>query len=371
MDAGHNIQSHIPSHPEVPKDARLGVVEAQRALFADDVALLAGRASRIDELTGAREQKLTDLLGGEVRAALDEIVAAGRRDAEQRLKDVPPERAEKVRRAMQDEGRHTIEAFASEHGVDLDAVREAAAESDEDLTEAMQIETSKDVATSVPDEEVPEDIRDQSHNPPVVFRAPFPGWAYSWAWQAAGYSWRGDRFLREGIGEFGNHIEFNTPTNGGNYSGTGHYAASVGFWYQMPTPGRIDAWLEVERVGGGIDQWMRWDYIFPWSWPRGSSQALQNVVMVTQGQRSGSSSEIRGYVDSRAQTYPRYPSAGSPIYNWFHLFSDRAYEAGEWVLVWVGLRNDISSTSNDIHLRNASGGTYLLRSARVQSTGGG
>lgn len=370
MDAERNGESRIPSHPDVPKDATAAAMEAQKAASAEEAARVAKRAARLDELTKARSQRLSDFLGPERAAALGEFLTTHRKQAEAKLEKERPERAEKVRKELERESRAALNAFGQKQGIDFDALLETLQDGEEEIAEAMRVDPGKKAAQPIPEEEVPKDIRDQSHNPPVVFRAPYPGWAYSWSWSSTGYSWSGTHFLRNDVGEIGNQQTFVTTTNGGNYSGSAQYRASVGVWFQMPTAGRIEAWFELEGVGGNHDQWMRWDYIFPWSWPRGTSRLDVNFVMTTVGQRSGSSSEIPAFLSGQSQVYPRAPSIGGTTGTWVHLYSDRVYEPGEWVLVWGGIRTDLSSSSNDIHLRNGVNQRSLLRSARIQSTGG-
>ncbi|HXS41092.1 MAG TPA: hypothetical protein VN766_12980 [Stellaceae bacterium] len=150
------------------------------------------------------------------------------------------------------------------------------------------------------------------------------------------------------------------------------YNTAIRIWYQMPTAGLIEAWIEGQvasahhRVSlhdefgwSDSDAWQH-DYLTFNATVGGSSSAVQMSEMSWFSEEGNTD----GYWDNE------YLTEGASY--WANLVSDRSViiPAGAWVLLEVGMTNFNATFANDVTVYSTMDFRWIIKQVIVHSTGG-
>lgn len=202
----------------------------------------------------------------------------------------------------------------------------------------------------------------------------------AFAWKAAPYQWQWSSIqVSDGSGGYRNRTANGHSTTGeidltstmqlygaddSDYSRT-DTMAEVGFWYQMPAAGLIEAWVFLQDIqtdyagslydesgcsNADIEQLNR-VYI----WTSGSVERYSTLVDYRRGESEGHWSVLA--------TNP-----GTVIAR--QLFSQKSYAAGEWVLVTAGVRDFNYFWVDDMSCTSQMVSRFFVKNVAIRSTGG-
>lgn len=368
-------QFSVPAHPDVPAEAHNKAVEHQSASQLAQVKQLQKRAAQRKKLVERLREQLPKSLGPNLFNVYTKYVAEQEKSAAERLGKVKdPDAMREERKRLQAESEESARAFVGKHGIDLARVQSLVDKMIGDFGEAGDALPTRDgkVVKVVHSDDVPAAIREKKTNPWTIFRAPFAGWSWYYTTNLHGYEFRPTLHLDSGTGLIGNGNSLVAPRNDGGIYGEADYNAAVAFWYRMPAAGLLEAWIELEAVQDFTISNMRWEYIFPWSFPSGAANINAYVTLKADGPRPGEWQ--RAWVDSYGQSFPR-PGSGDSVYyppgsrHYFHLFSDQVFDAGTWVLVQVGSLTTNSCRTNQIYATSDAIYRWRVVTAQVHSTG--
>ena len=198
---------------------------------------------------------------------------------------------------------------------------------------------------------------------------------YGWAWwtngSTDGFTFSPTLYLDASIGWIGNinHLEDGDASD--NDYGYIQYGTNVSFWYQMPTTGLVEVWIEAVPRGSHhrVDLWDEWG----WS----DSSVNQHSYLTLNASVGGSVSDLQlsetswfnesGATDGHwDDTY--FMDGGS---FWANLVSDgkTIFPAGSWVLVEAGMMNWNSTFANDVTTYSTLDVSWVIKDVSVHSTG--
>lgn len=368
-------QFSVPAHPDVPFEAHNKAVEHQSAAQLARVKQLQKQAAQRRKTVERFKEQLQKSLGPNLFNVYTEYVARQEKTVAERLRKVTdPGAMREEGKKLQAEGEQSAKAFAGKHGIDLTRIQGLVDKMIGELGEAGDALPKRDgkVVKVVHPGDVPAAIREKKTNPWTVFRAPFAGWSWYYTTNLSGYEFRPTLHLDSGVGLIGNGNSLVAPRNDGGIYGEAEYNAAVAFWYRMPAAGLLEAWVELEAVQDFTISNMRWEYIFPWSFPSGAATIGAYLTLKVDGPRPGEWQ--RSWVDSYGQSFPRPGSGDSRYYppgsrHYFNLFSDQVFAAGTWVLVQVGSLTTNACRTNQIYATSDASYRWRVLAVQVHSTG--
>ncbi|GAB4365151.1 MAG: hypothetical protein Kow00121_01480 [Elainellaceae cyanobacterium] len=375
MKIDHNSQFQVAAC-DIPYKTRQAVIENRTSDELADVKSFNETLSQIEVIRADQTEKLRSLLGDEKYAELRAYIAAEKREKARAL--LPPHGPQMSREDLQKLQAHKYEKsllFLHKLGVelsDLKALNKVNSNAQNQLIPPAPERDGKPVGL-IPPNEVPEEIRHDSKvaiAPATAawtaYRPPFPGWAWSYSWSSSGFGINFDRFLDTAAGLVGSWTYLTDgDASDGDVAWLG-YNSSIGFWYQMPSAGLLDVWIEVQPA---LDR----HYLSlsdEWGWS--DSSVAQRNYLTLKGTAGTASSGISlaemswftesGYTDGYWDV--QYLTSGSTY--WAHLYSDIAFAAGQWVYVEVGNRNWNYCFANDVSEYSFTDFRWYIKSVWVR-----
>jgi hypothetical protein len=138
----------------------------------------------------------------------------------------------------------------------------------------------------------------------------------------------------------------------------------IGFWFQMPAAGLVEVWAYLQDINTDYTGQL-WD-------ESGCSDAdvrqLARIYIWTSNSVERYITHVdfkRGEQEGAWANY--YTSPGS--INSRHFFSNKAYAAGEWVAVTIGLQDSNYFWLNDMACKSVMTSQWFVKAAAVRSTG--
>jgi hypothetical protein len=374
MATQYDSQFLIPPRSEVPFDIRHAVIEDHISATQADVRRAGETARKIKSIVDEYRYHAVALLGDDKYQKFRAYVKEQKRAKAKLL--LPPRGPEMSREEMERLGAERTEESQTvlrELGVNVDqlrTLREKTAAAMTELAPDRPVRDGKRVMVLLPSE-VPSDVRTRKTNPWTIVGPPY-GWAWWYDGPVDGFSFFPTLLLDAGVGLVGNISYLRDSDASDNDYAHMKYATAVNFWYQMPTPGLIEVWIEaVSR--GSHHHLSLWD---EWGWSNAS--VYQHDYVTLRASSGGSASELQlaemswftvadqtdGYWDNH------YLTDGATY--WAHLVSDPhvLIPAGAWVLVEVGMLNFHSSLANDVEVYSTMDFSWIIKSVSVHSTGG-
>jgi hypothetical protein len=374
METDYSSQSHVALHSEVPFEIRQAVFENRIADEHADIKRSGEFASKIKHIAEEYDEKLRKFMGAEKYEQFREYIAEKMREQAKVL--VPPRGPEMSREELNQlrvQRKEMGLAFLNKLGIDLKelkALNESARSRFAKLTFSGSNKDSQSMM--ILPEDVPSSIRSDKLDivaPAVawsVFTAPYPGWAWNYSWYVRGFSASYDRFLNSASGLVGSWTYLTDGDAGDNDAAWVRYNTSVGFWYQMPTAGLLDVWIE----GQPASDRHYLSLYDEWGWSDSSVEQHNYVTMkATAGSTSSGLSLAlmswfteSGYTDGHWDV--SYLTLGSSY--WAHLYSDISFAAGQWVYVEVGNRNWNYCFANDVSEYSFTDFRWFIKSVYVR-----
>lgn len=372
METIYNSQSEVASHTEVPFEARHAVIEQMKASEQADIKQTGEQASTAIQIRQEHREQIQKIMGADKYEQLRAYIAEQKQNqAKSMLPPHGPDMSIEELAKLDEKRKKEALTYIRELGVNvnqLKALGEQTRKRLADLVPPAPTEQGKPVILVLPDD-VPSDIRAGKANPWTIVHPPYPGWAWSYNGWLSGFSFSPALFLNQTTGLVGNSDYLSDSDASDADVGYIEYLASVGFWYQMPSTGLVEVWIEGQS-GSSHHHLSLWD---EWGWSDSSTYQRNYLTLKATG---SSTSELRrsqmswfyetGYTDGYWDNH--YLTDGN-IY-WAHLFSDISFAAGSWVYVEVGMRNWNYCYANDVEVYSDVNFKWFIKSVWVESTGG-
>ena len=374
MQTEHQSLTQLPYRAEVPFETRHAVLEERLSAEQAEVRRLGEGARRMNRAVLEYRDHAIRLMGGH---KYEQFRAYLKEQKRSRAKFFFPPRGAAM--SQQEIDRFRAERTEESHrwlrdlGVDVRQLRELSqhtADAMMELVPATPTRDGKPVMILLPSE-IPPEIRAHKTNPWTIVGPPY-GWAWWYTTANDGFSFFPTLYLDAGSGLIGNISFLRDSDASDNDYGYTHYSTAVSFWYQMPTPGLVEVWIEAQSRGSHHHLSL-WDE-FGWS----DSSVNQHDYLTLKATTGGSASEpqtsemssffahgqTEGYWDNH------YLTDGATY--WAHLFSDPrvVLPTGAWVLVEVGMLNFNSAFSNDVEVYSTLDFSWIIKHVHVHSTGG-
>ena len=248
MQTQHQSQTHIPFHPKVSFDVRQAVMEERLAAELTIVKQTGVDARKAQLITTAHQESIIRAIGGDKY----EMLHAYSKDQKRcKAKLFSPPRGPAMSRdevkRFKTERKAEALAWAEHAGID---VRHLQTLNREVETRLRALDPGRAYQTDKPSVilspfGLPPGIHADMAIPWTVARPPY-GWSWWYESIVAGFSFTPTLYLDANIGLIGNinHIE-DTDASDNDYAHV-KYATNVSFWYQMPTAGLIEVWIEAQ-----------------------------------------------------------------------------------------------------------------------------
>lgn len=375
MRTEYQSQAQMPYRNDVPFETRQAAIEERIAAEQASVKRAGEDAKNLALASQEYRDDLVKLLGHDKYAQLRAYVHEQKRYARKFL--LPPRGPEMSKEEVdrfRGERREESLAFLNQLGIapsKLQSLSQRVGTRIKQLGPSHPVRDGKRVMLQLPSD-VPQEIRAGKTNPWTYFAPPYPGWAWSYTGFNAGFTFIPTLYLDPGIGLVGNinHLQ-DTDASDNDY---GHmvYNTAIRIWYQMPTAGLIEAWIEGQvasahhRVSlhdefgwSDSDAWQH-DYLTFNATVGGSSSAVQMSEMSWFSEEGNTD----GYWDNE------YLTEGASY--WANLVSDRSViiPAGAWVLLEVGMTNFNATFANDVTVYSTMDFRWIIKQVIVHSTGG-
>jgi hypothetical protein len=374
MSTQYDSQFYIPPRPEVPFDLRHAAFEERISFNQTNVRRAGETAKKIRSIFDEYRHQAVALLGDDKYEKLRAFVKEQKRAKAKMLlplrgPEMSPEQIERLRTERKEEAQSALR----ELGVDVDQLRklrEKTAAVITELTPDRPIRDGKPVTVLLPSE-VPQEIRTRQTNPWSVVGPPY-GWSWWYDGSVAGFTFIPTLFLDASVGFVGNNSFLRDSDASDNDYAHMKYATAVNFWYQMPTPGLVEVWIEA--VSKGSHHYLSlWDE-FGWS----NASVFQHDYLTLRASSGGSASELQlaemsgFWAKDYTEGYWHHDLLTDDGTYYVHLVSDPhvLIPTGAWVLVEVGMLNFHSSLSNDVEVYSTMDFSYVIKSVSVHSTGG-
>jgi hypothetical protein len=374
MQPEHGSQRYIPHHPQVPFGTRQAVLEEQISAELSAARRSGEVATKAQAILREHREGVIQLLGSEKYEKFRSYLEEQKRfKAKFFFPPRGPEMSTQEIERYQRERKEESVAWFNKQGIDAHKLRDLSRKAAAALKEFDPVHPYQGDKRSIilPSSEVPPAILAHKTNPWTIARPPY-GWGWWYNGSLAGFGFTPTLYLDASIGLVGNinHIEDSDASD--NDYGYIQYAANVYFWFQMPTPGLIEVWIEAGARGSHhrLDLWDEW------GWSDGS--ANQHNYLTLNASVGGSSSALQmaetSWFTETGQTEGHWDNSyftnGETF--WANLTSDRnvIYPAGSWVLVEVGTINFNSSLANDVSTYSTLDAGWFIKSVSVHSTGG-
>ncbi|MCU1260906.1 MAG: hypothetical protein JWO80_3791 [Bryobacterales bacterium] len=373
MQVEQGSQRQIPNHPRVSCETRQAVLEERMASDLADVTRTGENAKKIGLIAGEHRERVIHSLGHDKYQKLRCYLKDQKRFKNKVF--FPPRGPEMSRSEVESFHRERKEeslVWAHEAGIDIHQLQKLsrnAAALVRELAPATAYQDDKR-AIIVGPANVPLDIRNHNSNPWIVVSPPF-GSAWWYSGSNAGFSFSPTLYLDPSIGFIGNLNHIDDSDAGDADYGYMEYATNLYFWFQMPTAGLIEVWIEAVSRGSHH----RVSLFDEWGWS--DSSVNQHNYLTLNASVGGSSSELQRsetswWTESGATEGHwdnSYIAYGDTV--WGHLTSDprTIFPAGSWVLVEVGTLNFNSALANDVSTYSDLDFAWLINHVSVHSTG--
>jgi hypothetical protein len=370
----HQTGFKIPERPDVPPDIHRAIlielVSAQHA----ELTRIEEQARKIEAITKECREGIQSLVGSENYERLRRYVDVEKQDwAAQLFPPRGPEMSTDDLGRLRRERREKSLGYLQELGVEGDDLRRLSRQAIERLRAFDPPRPTRDgkpVEVILPSG-VPEDIRTHKTNPWTVVGPPY-GWSWWYNGYNAGFSFIPTLHLNADVGFAGNNNRLDDSDASDNDIGYMEYSTAVSFWYQMPTPGLVEVWIEA-RSEWGHHHASLFDE-FGWS----DSLVNQHDYLTLKATVGGSASELQRaemswfQEDGNTEGYwdNHYLTDGATY--WANIVSDPniIIPAGSWVLVEVGVLNWNSTYANDVAVYSTLDFAWNIKHVSVHSTGG-
>lgn len=374
MRSEHQSQSQIPYRHDVPFEIRHAAIEQRLSAELSEVKRLGEDARKIKLILQEHRDSVINLLGCD---KYEKFRAYARDQKRFRAKFFfpprGPEMSEEEVKRFQLERREESENFLRELGVNGPQLRSLSRRTAARVREfgpSHPVREGKRAMVLLPSE-VPSEIRSHKTNPWTIVGPPYGNyWWY--IGYLGGFTFFPTLNLDPDIGLVGNTINIQDYDASDSDYGYVMHATNLYFWYQMPTAGLVEVWIEAEPQGSHHRL-----YLFNelgWS----DSNVNQHNYLTLNASVGGSSSDLQlsetswfsedgkiaGYWDNR------YFTDGGTY--WANLKSDRRviFPSGAWVLVEVGTLNWNTALADDVAVDSTVEASWIIKHVSIHSTGG-
>jgi hypothetical protein len=374
MQSEHGSQRQIPEHPQVPIAVRQAVIEERISAELSEARQAGENAKKVQLITHEHREHVIHLLGSERYEKFRSYLKDQKRfKSKFFFPPRGPEMSNDEVARFQRERKEESMAWSREAGIDVHQLRNLSRQTAARLRELDPVHPYRGDKRSIilPSSEVPLEIRTHKTNPWTIVGPPY-GWAWGYDGSTAGFSFSPTLYLDASVGLIGNINHLQDTDASDNDYGYIQYTSALYFWYQMPTPGLLEVWIEAAPRGSyhRVDLWDEWG----WS----DSSVNQHNYLTLNGSVGGSSSERQlaetSWFTQQGETEGHWANSyfTDGVTFWAHLTSDprTIYPVGSWVLVEVATMNFNSAFSNDVTMYSTLDAGWFIRHVHVHSTGG-
>jgi hypothetical protein len=208
--------------------------------------------------------------------------------------------------------------------------------------------SAKGTLESVPESEVPEDVRRGKGNPWTIYTPPYAGWwwIYSW-WRAGGHDPDLYTYVDLNTGAMGHRSDWYDYSASDLDAFALDYDTHLGVWYKPPKAGRLDVWFRLRCASARSHFWLDDEWGWSDSHSRVWSHLTVNVspVLLDQDEMQIWWAWAKGNPDSKTYQNDWY-TPGS--IHWFHMTSSAPIPANTWTLLKVGTYDHRFTWVNDV-----------------------
>jgi hypothetical protein len=374
MQTEHQSGFKIPDRPEVTPEIRNAILDELVSAQHAEVKRAGEQAAKIQLIATEYRDGVRNLLGSANYERLRAYVEGQKQDRAAHL--FPPRGPEmstddldRLRREWREASLGYLEGLQ----ISVDQLRESSQQAKSRLQAfdpPRPVRDGRPVMVVLPSD-VPDEIRTHKTNPWTLVGPPY-GWSWWYDGSNAGFAFIPTLHLNADVGFIGNNNRIDDSDASDNDYGYMKYATAVSFWYQMPTPGLVEVWIEARSEWGHHHVSLFNE--FGWS----DSMVNQHDYLTLKATVGGSASELQlaemswfqenghteGYWDNH------YLTDGATY--WANLISDPniIIPARSWVLVEVGVLNWNSAFANDVAVYSTLDFAWNIKHVSVHSTGG-
>jgi hypothetical protein len=372
MQMLHSSQSQVAFHSDVPPEAHQAVIEHLISAEQADVRRAGKATSKIRLIEQKYMEQVRALMTASKYEKLRAYVAEEKRAQAERL--LPPRGPEMSQEELADlraQRRESSLTFLTKLGVSANDLAKLTKSTRRQLWRLVPPPPTlkgKPVQLVLP-ADVPPAIRAKKSNPWTRVTPPYPGWAWNYTGEVAGFGFTPTLYLDSAAGLVGNSNDL-TDSNASNFDhGFVTYNTNVGFWYRMPSTGLVEVWIEGQSAASHHHLTLHNE--FGWS---DSSVAQVNLLTlrtsdgVPDERKTSQMSSFSEIGDTSGFWDNHYLSDGATY--WAHLFSAVSYPSGSWIYIQVGTQTFNYCTANDVAVYSTVHFRWFIKSVWVESTGG-
>jgi hypothetical protein len=374
MKSEYQAQLHIPYQPQVPLEKQRAITEELVSTQLSEVRRTGEEAKKVSLINQEYRDQLVNLLGGDNYQKLRAFVKDQKRfKADLFFPPRGPEMSKAEVDQFRREQREKSGGILRELGVEvltLQSLAKQAADRLQELTPPPMFRDGRRVMIQLLSE-VPVEFLAHTHNPWIIVGPPY-GWSWWYDGSTNGVNFIPTLHLDAGIGLIGNVSALRDSNASDNDYAHIKFSTAVSFWYQMPTTGLIEVWIEAIEMSCHhnltlIDE-------FGWS----DSSVNQHNYVTLKASVGGSASELQRaemswFTESgHTEGFWDHRNLSDGATYWVNLVSDPSVilPAGSWVLVEVGTLNFHSCLANDVEIYSTMDFSWVIKSVIIRSTGG-
>jgi hypothetical protein len=201
---------------------------------------------------------------------------------------------------------------------------------------------------SVPESEVPEDVRLGKGNPWTIYTPPYAGWwwSYSW-WRLGGYNPDLYAYIDWSTGAMGHRSDWSDYSASDLDAFSLDYDTQLGVWYRPPKAGRLDVWFRLRSASARSHIWLDDEWGWSDSHSRMWSHLTVNVspVLADKDEMQIWWAWAKGSPDSKTYQNDWYTPG---TVHWFHMTTSAPIPANSWTLLKVGTYDRRYTWLNDV-----------------------